>query len=203
MRWANELSARFQGLGLDPFEVLEAAATKPFGFAPFTPGPGPGGPCIPDVTRFLEPTGEEELIGAVQRAHERVPGAVVQRLSRALDERRILLRTARVLVLGVAYKPGVADVRGSAGVRLLELLRAEGCEVAYHDPLVERVAVPGGRSWNNHPLGPGESGRFDAVVALHASRETVREVAEHARFVLDTTGCLREAMGGGARWLPG
>ena len=199
---ANELGRRFSELGLDPFEVLEAAATKPFGFAPFTPGPGPGGPCIPFVTRFVEAVSGEDVLSAVERSHRERPAWVVERLRAVLAERSIPLGAARVLVLGVAYKPGVADVRGSAGVQLLRALEAEGCEVAFHDPLVDRVELPGGEVFVGRALEAGEAARFDAVLALHVDPRGAREVVSHARLVLDATGRMRDAMAGDPRWRP-
>ncbi|WP_375463303.1 nucleotide sugar dehydrogenase [uncultured Methylobacterium sp.] len=141
----NELKVVYDAMGIDVWEVIEAAATKPFGFMPFQPGPGLGGHCIPidpfyltwkarehDVaTRFIE------LAGEVNRA---MPHRVVERLARALDERfGRALRGAKILMIGMAYKRNVDDVRESPALKLTALLEARGAEVAFHDPFVSEI----------------------------------------------------------------
>ena len=141
----EELRTSFAAMGVDIHAVIDAAATKPFGFLPFRPGPGAGGPCIPVSPRFLAwraracgaPATLVEHACAIDDA---VPQQVVERVRAVLAERGKPLTGARVLVAGIAYKPEVADVRGSAGVRILDLLAAAGAVVAYHDPLVPALA---------------------------------------------------------------
>ena len=142
---ANELKVVYDAMGIDVWEVIEAAKTKPFGYMPFYPGPGLGGHCIPidpfyltwkareyDVfTRFIE------LAGEVNTA---MPRYVVERLAEGLSDRfGQSLKGARILVLGVAYKKNVDDTRGSASFKIIRLLQSRGAEVAYHDPFVPTI----------------------------------------------------------------
>ena len=144
----EELRSAFAAIGVDIHHVIDAAATKPFGFMPFRPGPGSGGPCIPVSPRFLAwrarqcgvPTRLVELACVIDAA---VLEQVVERVCDVLNTQGKTLGGARVLVAGIAYKPDVADVRGSAGLRLLDLLTAAGASTAYHDPLVP--VLPDGR----------------------------------------------------------
>jgi UDP-N-acetyl-D-glucosamine dehydrogenase len=137
----NELKVLFDRMGLDVWEVIEAAATKPFGFTPFYPGPGLGGHCIPIdpfyltwkarqydlTTRFIE------LAGEVNHA---MPGFVVEKLTDALNEKGRSLKASRILVLGVAYKRDLDDTRESPALKIIDLLLKRGAVVAYHDPYV-------------------------------------------------------------------
>lgn len=143
----NELKTVYDAMGVDIWEVIDAAATKPFGFMPFYPGPGLGGHCIPIdpfyltwkareygiATRFIELAGEVNLS---------MPGYVLARLERALDETyRISLGAAKILIIGMAYKPNVSDVRESPAFELIERLLERGADVNYHDPLVPSVPL--------------------------------------------------------------
>ncbi len=144
----NEMKILGHRMGIDIFEVIEAAKTKPFGFMPFYPGPGLGGHCIPidpfyltwkareydQATRFIE------LAGEINTA---MPHYVVQRTVEALSDRGKKIKGARVLVLGVAYKKDIDDVRESPAVKVVELLRQRGIRVSYHDPYVP--VYPSGR----------------------------------------------------------
>lgn len=135
----NELKVILGAMGIDVWEVIAAASTKPFGFMPFFPGPGLGGHCIPVDPYYLawkahevgEPTRFIELAGEINRA---MPERVVMKLGEALNEREKALRGAKVLVLGVAYKPNVDDIRESPAAEIIELLQHQGAEVSYHDP---------------------------------------------------------------------
>jgi UDP-N-acetyl-D-glucosamine dehydrogenase len=140
----NELKMLCHRMGLDVNEVIDAASTKPFGFMPFQPGPGLGGHCIPIdpfyltwkarqyefQTRFIELAGEVNV---------EMPRYVVQRAMEALNARGKVMNGARVLVLGIAYKRDVDDMRESPSVRIIELLHERGAQVVYHDPFVPRV----------------------------------------------------------------
>jgi UDP-N-acetyl-D-glucosamine dehydrogenase len=140
----NELKVCFDRMGLDVWEVLDAAATKPFGFMKFEPGPGLGGHCIPVDPFYLTWKAREfgvstrfiELAGEINTA---MPEWVVQKLSDALNERRKSLRGSRILILGIAYKKNVDDVRESPALEIMEKLLARGAEVSYHDPHVPRI----------------------------------------------------------------
>lgn len=158
---ANELKIIFDGLGIDVWEVMDAAATKPFGFQAFHPGPGLGGHCIPVDPHYLGwlarqsglPARMIELAGRINAA---MPGYVADRLAAALGGE---LTGARVLVLGVAYKEGVADARNSPGMALLELLRRRGARPCFFDPRVTDVD-----GWERVPLEADRLLGLDAAI---------------------------------------
>ncbi len=198
----NELKMVFQTMGIDIFEVIEAASTKPFGFMPFWPGPGLGGHCIPIDPFYLTwrarefgiPTRFIELAGEVNAA---MPAYVVERLALEMDRRFARgLRGARILLLGIAYKKNIDDMRESPALVLWDLLSSRGAEVSYHDPHVERI--PRSRRHGHLagrcsvPLEPSLLAGVDAVV-LVTDHDAVdyRMVVEHAPLILDTRGRLR------------
>jgi UDP-N-acetyl-D-glucosamine dehydrogenase len=135
----NEMKMVAQRMGIDIYEVIEAAATKPFGFVPYYPGPGLGGHCLPIDPFYLTWKAREhgvdtrfiELAGEVNRS---MPRWVVERVVEALNSRSKSVRGSRVLVLGIAYKPNVDDVRESPSVEIMRQLRERGALVAYCDP---------------------------------------------------------------------
>lgn len=147
--FANEFSTVAGRFAVDPMEAIDAAATKPYGFMPFYPGPGVGGHCIPCDPHYLlwqlrslrmaSPVTEAAMTAIATR-----PAAVVTRAQQVLAERGTPLAGARVLVLGVAYKPGVADVRESPAVEILDGLARAGAHVAYSDPYVPAVTTAAG-----------------------------------------------------------
>ena len=141
----NELKIVYEAMGVDIWEVIEAAKTKPFGYMPFYPGPGLGGHCIPIDPFYLTWKAREydlstrfiELAGEINTA---MPGWVVNRAVMALSERRgRALNGARVLVLGIAYKKNVDDMRESPALKIIELLEKRGAEVSYHDPFLTEI----------------------------------------------------------------
>src|SRR5207237_163996 len=140
----NELKLLCEKMGIDVWEVIDAAATKPFGYMPFYPGPGLGGHCIPIDPFYLTWKAREfgfatrfiELAGEINTA---MPLHVVSRVQDALNEHAKALRGARVLVLGVAYKADVDDLRESPALEIIELLREKGALVRYHDPHVAKI----------------------------------------------------------------
>ncbi|MEE4543057.1 nucleotide sugar dehydrogenase [Streptomyces sp. V4-01] len=145
---ANEFAENCRTLGIDPIPVIEAAATKPYGFMPFYPGPGVGGHCIPCDPHYLlwqlraertaSPLVEAAMAGIAGR-----PRQVVRRVRELLGDRGHAIAGARVLVVGVAYKPGVADLRESPALEIIEELAAEGAEVSFTDPLVPTAVIGG------------------------------------------------------------
>ncbi len=190
----NELKIALAAMGLDVWEVLDAAETKPFGFHRFNPGPGFGGHCVPIDPYYLAHTARRfgvetrfiELAGEVNRA---MPGYVVDRCAAALASHHKTLAGSRVLVLGVAYKKNIADVRESPAFEIIELLRERGAEVGYHDPF-----VPATWKGRRHDLrmtsiewSAAELASYDAVVVVtdHDWYEPAF-IAEHARLVVDT-----------------
>ena len=147
----NEMATVCHELGIDVWEVIEAAATKPFGFMAFTPGPGVGGHCIPLDPTYLawqvrRDVGHQfRILEQAQDVNAQMPGWVAARIGEALNEHAKPLKGARVLVLGVAYKPDVGDVRESPSLRVMHTLARRGAKLAFHDPFVEAVTVDGRR----------------------------------------------------------
>ncbi|NUN93806.1 MAG: nucleotide sugar dehydrogenase [Verrucomicrobiae bacterium] len=198
----NELKIVYARMGIDIWEVIAAAKTKPFGFMPFYPGPGLGGHCIPIDPFYLTWKAREfgvatrfiELAGEVNTA---MPEYVVARVAEALNARAKALKGSRLLVLGLAYKPDVDDTRESPAFRIMDLLKERGAEVAYHDPLVP--VIPATRehlAWKGQPSIPWEASavsRFDAavIVTRHAALN-VRELQQWIPLIVDT----RNAMAG-------
>lgn len=183
----NEVKQVCLAEGIDVWEVIDAAASKPFGFMAFRPGPGLGGHCIPvDPVYFTSRSRalgvEPVLVEAAAAVNEAMPRFVLERLRAALAQRGARLAGARILVLGLAYKPEVADARESPGARLLQLLEAEDAQVDYHDPWVRTF---GGRA--SVALEPEILRGLDAAVVTTDHRDVdYRAIAEHARLVLDT-----------------
>ncbi|MDY6875947.1 MAG: nucleotide sugar dehydrogenase [Chloroflexota bacterium] len=194
----NELALLTERMGIDFWEVIEAAKTKPFGFMPFTPGPGVGGHCIPVDPYYLSWKAREydyytefiELAGEVNQA---MTHHVVDLVSQALSLRGKPLRNARVLVLGVAFKPDIDDARNSPAERIIELLLGRGARVCYHDPYVPRFRV-GNDVFHREavvlesvPLTEEEVTAADCVVVVtnHRSMDYGR-VVRQANLVVDT-----------------
>jgi UDP-N-acetyl-D-glucosamine dehydrogenase len=147
----NEMAMVCHELGIDVWEVIEAAATKPFGFMAFTPGPGVGGHCIPLDPAYLawqvrRDVGHQfRILEQAQDVNAHMPGWVAARIGEALNEHAKPLKGAKVLVLGVSYKPDVGDVRESPSLRVMSALARRGVKLAFHDPFVEAVTVEGRR----------------------------------------------------------
>ncbi len=140
----NELAIMCERLGVDVWEVIEAAATKPFGFMKFTPGPGLGGHCIPIDPLYLSWKMKElnytaRFIELASEINSNMPRYTVSRIMDALNERGKALKGSRVLVLGVAYKPDIDDVRESPALDVIALMKKKGAEVSYHDPHIPQI----------------------------------------------------------------
>jgi len=194
----NELALLAERMGIDLWEVIEAAKTKPFGFMPFYPGAGVGGHCIPVDPYYLSWKAREydyyaefiELAGEVNQA---MPYHVVDLVSQALSLRRKPLYDARVLVLGVAFKPDIDDARNSPAERVIELLLRRGATVRYHDPYVPRFQV-GNDVFHRQavllesvPLTEEEIGAADCVVIVTNHRSLdYAYIVQHADLIVDT-----------------
>jgi len=194
----NELALLTERMGIDVWEVIEAAKTKPFGFMPFTPGPGVGGHCIPVDPYYLSWKAREydyytefiELAGEVNQA---MTHHVVNLVTQALSLHGKSVRGACVLVLGVAFKPDIDDARNSPAERIIELLMAGGAVVHYHDPYVTRFRV-GGNVFYREPVVLGsarlteqEITAADCVVVVTNHRCLDYErVVQNANLVVDT-----------------
>lgn len=192
---ANEMADMARHLGVDGWEVLEAAATKPFGFLAFAPGPGVGGHCIAVDPYYLSWSARRagarpallEVAGSVNRM---MPSVVAGLLEGALEARNSRLGGARVLALGVAYKPDVSDVRHSPALDCLRLLTEAGARVDYADPHVPTIRQPG-LSLDAVPLTRARLAAADCVLVLcdHAAFD-YHAVFRHGRLILDTRGAL-------------
>jgi UDP-N-acetyl-D-glucosamine dehydrogenase len=198
----NELKVVYSAMGIDVWEVINAARTKPFGFMPFYPGPGLGGHCIPIDPFYLTWKAREygqhtrfiELAGEINTA---MPSYVVHRVGDALNDRQKALKGSSILVLGLAYKPNVDDERESPSYALMEMLSEHGAKVAYHDPYVpvikptrEHAHWAGTKSieWNRDTIAG-----FDLVlISTNHACIDYKELAEWASCIVDT----RNAMAG-------
>jgi UDP-N-acetyl-D-glucosamine dehydrogenase len=142
---ANEMARLCYALNIDTWEVIRAAATKPFGFMPFYPGPGIGGHCIPLDPHYLSWKARQHgfdsrFIGLAEEVNSRMPEHVVQLVADGLNDERKPMRGSKVMLLGVAYKKDIDDVRESPALSIIDRLRAKGADVSYHDPFVKEVA---------------------------------------------------------------
>ncbi len=187
----NEMKVILSAMGIDVWEVIAAAATKPFGYQPFYPGPGLGGHCIPIDPFYLTWKAREvgrttrfiELAGEINHA---MPGYVVERTMLALNDRGRAVKGSRLLVLGLAYKPDVDDVRESPSFELIERLTDLGAAVDYNDPHVPAthpMRKYGDLGLRSVPLSPEALAGYDAVlVATHHAAYDWQQVADHARL---------------------
>lgn len=193
----NELKLLSLRMGIDIWEVINAASTKPFGFHPFYPGPGLGGHCIPIDPFYLSWKAREydfhtrfiELAGEINLS---MPYHVVASTAAALNRKRATLNGSKVLVLGVAYKKDIDDLRESPALTIIELLQKEGAQVSYNDPFFKYVGR--GRKYNlemaNTPLENLE--QYDAVVIVtdHSSYD-YRWIVDHAKLIVDTRNATK------------
>jgi len=192
----NEFALICERLRVDVWEVIDAAATKPFGFMPFYPGPGLGGHCIPIDPHYLSWKLRSlnfftRFIDLASEINRSMPGHVVRRLGQLLNERRKPVNGSRVLALGVAYKKNTADTRESPAIDVMELLRGQGAVLAYHDPFVPELELPSGPV-PRVDLAPEVLAAQDAVIILtgHDGVDYER-VVEHAPLVFDTRNATK------------
>jgi len=197
----NELKLVYAAMGIDVWEVINAAKTKPFGYMPFYPGPGLGGHCIPLDPFYLTWKAREygqntrfiELAGEINTA---MPHYVVERTTAALNSQRKAINGVSLLVLGLAYKANVDDMRESPAFHLLDLLKARGAKVAYHDPHIPVIgptrehghwAGTKSVSWNRRVIGS-----FDAVIICTAHQAVnYRQLAQWSRLIVDTRNAMK------------
>ncbi|HQI07708.1 MAG TPA: nucleotide sugar dehydrogenase [Anaerohalosphaeraceae bacterium] len=200
----NELKMVFDRMGIDVWEVIRAASTKPFGYHPFYPGPGLGGHCIPIdpfyltwkarqygmATRFIELAGE---------INTGMPHYVINRVMEALNERKKSLKGSKVLVLGLAYKPDIDDVRESPSLELIELLKERGAKVDYNDPYVPRTHKM--REYDlkmtSRPLSAAMLRGYDCVlISTNHSTYDYEWIVRHSKLVVDTRNATAGVKGG-------
>jgi UDP-N-acetyl-D-glucosamine dehydrogenase len=196
----NELKLIFDRMGIDVWEVIQAASTKPFGYMPFYPGPGLGGHCIPIDPFYLTwkareydmPTRFIELAGEI---NTNMPYWVVQRMGEALNEKKKSVKGSRVLILGAAYKKDIDDVRESPTLKLIEILEEKGAKVDYNDPYIPKM--PHVRKYSfemkSVPLTPANLKKYDVVlISTDHSCYDYGMIVKHARLVVDTRNAMRD-----------
>jgi UDP-N-acetyl-D-glucosamine dehydrogenase len=192
----NELALMCTRMKIDVWEVIEAAGTKPFGFMPFYPGPGLGGHCIPIDPFYLSwkarASGfEARFIELAGHVNGHMPEHVVDLVSQSLNRQGRAVHGSRVLVLGVAYKADIDDIRESPSLDIMTTLEGRGARVDYSDPHVPQLEL-GGRRLRSVPLTPAKIRRYQCVVIATAHRDVpYAEVARHARGIVDTRNALR------------
>ncbi len=191
----NELALMCRDLGVDVWEVIDAARTKPFGFMPFYPGPGLGGHCIPIDPFYLSWKArqngfESRFIELAGHVNAGMPRYVVERVAEALNSRSRALRGSRIHLFGMAYKPNVSDIRESPAIDVAELLLRRGAEVTYSDPFVPSVRV-GRAALDAVAAERALAGGIDcAVITTDHRGVDYRDVARRAPLVVDTRNAL-------------
>ncbi len=199
---ANEMARLCYALNIDTWEVIRAAATKPFGFMAFYPGPGIGGHCIPLDPHYLSWKARQHgfdsrFIGLAEEVNSRMPEHVVQLISDGLNDESKAMKGSRVLLLGVAYKKDINDVRESPALSIIDRLRAKGAEVRFHDPFVSEIRFDdahtesGGEPLHSVGLTDEELRATDCVVIVtdHSGIDYVR-VCKLTSLVVDTRNAL-------------
>jgi UDP-N-acetyl-D-glucosamine dehydrogenase len=195
----NELAILSQDLGVDVWEVIDAAASKPFGFMPFYPGPGVGGHCIPVDPMYLswrvrQFGGAAKFVDLARDVNAAMPAYVVQRVQDLLNDREKSLKGSRILILGVAYKPNISDMRESPALPLIDLLRRKGAVVEYADPHVPALRLEGGTALTAVDAYDSVASA-DCVVVV-----TAHDVVDHgalaaqSQLVFDTRNALPRAL---------
>jgi len=208
---ANEMAKVCNALGIDTWEVVRAAATKPFGFMPFYPGPGIGGHCIPLDPHYLSWKARQhgfdsQFISLAEQVNSGMPKYVVKLVSDALNGERKAMNGSRVLILGVAYKKDIDDMRESPALSVIDLLRSKGAEVVYHDPFVPEVhfdhayTIGAGDPLFNSELTDDLIKSSDCVIICteHTDVDYPR-VLELAPLVVDTRNALSETLRDGSK----
>jgi UDP-N-acetyl-D-glucosamine dehydrogenase len=199
---ANEMARLCYALNIDTWEVIRAAATKPFGFMPFYPGPGIGGHCIPLDPHYLSWKARQHgfdsrFISLAEEVNSRMPEHVVQLVSDGLNDERKAMKGSNVLLLGVAYKKDVNDVRESPALSIIDRLRAKGANVRYHDPFVSEVRFDdahtdvAGEPLKSVPLTNEELQAADCVIIVTDHSEIdYKRVCSLAPLIVDTRNAL-------------
>jgi UDP-N-acetyl-D-glucosamine dehydrogenase len=193
---ANELAFACRKIGVDPWEVIEAASTKPFGFMPFYPGPGIGGHCIPVDPLYLSwkvrLTGyEAQFIALADQVNRAMPAHVVTLVGDSLNDRGRALRGASVLVMGVTYKPDVNDVRESPALEIIEMLERKGAHVTYADPFTPQLILDGVKLTAVEPTADAIAAADCVLILTNHSAFDYATIAKRATLVVDTRNALR------------
>ncbi|HYR76912.1 MAG TPA: nucleotide sugar dehydrogenase [Pyrinomonadaceae bacterium] len=208
---ANEMARLCYALNIDTWEVIRAAATKPFGFMPFYPGPGIGGHCIPLDPHYLSWKARQHgfdsrFIGLAEEVNSRMPEHVIQLVSDGLNDDRKSMNGARILVLGVAYKRDIDDVRESPALSIIDRLRSKGCTVSYHDPFVHQISFDdahtegGGEPLSSVDFTDEEIRAADClIIVTDHSQIDYQRVVNLAPLVIDTRNALNGDVRRGSR----
>jgi UDP-N-acetyl-D-glucosamine dehydrogenase len=190
----NELAVLADRMGIDIWEVVDAAATKPFGFMPFEPGPGMGGHCLPVDPFYLTWRAREfgmatEFIELAGKVNQQMPRFCLEKIERALNDVAKPVHGSKIVILGVSYKPGVGDTRESPAVRIMRLLAERGAELVYHDPHVPALPALGLES---EELDGALAGCDLAVIVTAHPGVDHGRVVEQAPLVVDLRGVTRD-----------
>jgi UDP-N-acetyl-D-glucosamine dehydrogenase len=191
----NEMAMLAHELGIDIWEVIDAAATKPFGYQPFYPGPGVGGHCIPLDPQYLAWRAREarfvtRFIDAADQVNIQMPGYTVSRVIDLLNRHGLPISGTEILAVGISYKPNIADDRESASLEVLAALEARGARITVIDPVVgrDRIAARGHRAFDDQT----ELGSYQmAIVLTDHDQIDYRRIADHVPIVFDTRGIYR------------
>jgi UDP-N-acetyl-D-glucosamine dehydrogenase len=200
----NEMAIVCDKLGVNIWEVIDAAATKPFGFMKFTPGPGIGGHCIPLDPHYLAwkmrtLNYKTRFIDLASEINSEMPAVVVRKVAQALNEEKRAVNGSRILVLGVAYKKNIDDMRESPALDVIRLLEGQGAEVAYHDPHVPRF-LEDGREHRSTDLTDEVLAAADAVVIItDHSVVDYQRVVRFAKVIVDTRNATAKLVKGKGR----
>jgi UDP-N-acetyl-D-glucosamine dehydrogenase len=189
----NELAVLADRMGIDVWEVIDAAATKPYGFMRFDPGPGMGGHCLPVDPFYLSWRAREydfvpEFVELAGKMNQAMPYVCVERIVRALNDAEKAVRGSRIALLGVAYKPGVGDTRESPALKILELLREHGADIVYHDPHVHDL--PQFDMSNTDLDGALDGADLAVIVTAHPDLD-IERVVRDTPLVMDLRGVTR------------
>ena len=191
----NEFAQLCDKLGVNAWEIIHAAATKPYGFSPFYPGPGIGGHCIPVDPHYLQWKAVQEglpsrFIDVSQHINSQIPDYIAERIQEHLPLGKEL-NTARILLYGVTYKKDIADARESTAMKIIEMLQKHGADVHYHDPYIAKIQLDD-ESWlHSVDLTKEELQLADCLVILTDHSELpVPLIAEHCAFVFDTRNVM-------------
>jgi UDP-N-acetyl-D-glucosamine dehydrogenase len=199
---ANEVALMCDRLELDVWEVIEAAATKPYGFMKFLPGPGLGGHCIPVDPTYLawkmkSLNFQARFIELATEINGHMPEHVADKVADLLNVDRIAVNGARILVLGVAYKADVSDIRESPALDVIRILAAKGAEITVHDPHVDEFVLDDGTGYKSADLSDDalEGADLVVIVTAHSGVDYARVVAKASR-IFDTRNATREVTSG-------
>ena len=198
----NEIALMCEKLDLDVWEVIDGAATKPFGFMRFYPGPGIGGHCIPLDPHYLSwklktLNYSARFIELASEINGQMPLVVTRKAGEMLNQRRKSVKGSKIMVLGVAYKRDTADQRESPALDVLRLLLARGAKISFHDPYNKSVVLDGGRPQRVTPLTPANLRKSDLVIIVTDHSDYDYDmIVRHSQMVLDTRNATADVRKG-------